>query len=200
MRECRYNLTILVLGPRYPLNMRLGGPLSRSGSYGEEKSLALAGIKQRPSSPSLYRLSYPGCTVIPRVTAVWLTALPAYWDFELPPFPEVSALGSLAAWRDRPIGFQLLVSLSSVCLQTQFALHLIVTDASFTSVMHVFDDCSAVHASISEKENSASTCGHFRVTASVWNLSNFGVCLYFSSATTTTTTNTFLIQFFIFTC
>jgi hypothetical protein len=50
-----------------------------------------------------------------------------YGHFELPPFPEVLRLlrkyGSLAAWRYRPIGFQLLVSLSSVCLQPHlFAL------------------------------------------------------------------------------
>jgi hypothetical protein len=48
-----------------------------------------------------------------------------FGHFELPPFPEVAALGGpLAAWRYRPIDFQLLVSLSSVCLQTRFALHL----------------------------------------------------------------------------
>jgi hypothetical protein len=29
---------------------------------------------------------------------------------------------------------------------------LLVTNASFTSVMHIYDDCSAVHASISEKK------------------------------------------------
>jgi hypothetical protein len=49
---------------------------------------------------------------------------------------------------------------------------LLVTNASFTSVMHVYDDCSAVHALISGGggRSSASTWGHFRVTASVWNL------------------------------
>jgi hypothetical protein len=43
---------------RYPLDRRLGGPRSRSG---EEKNLALSGIKPRRPvrSPQLYRLSYP---------------------------------------------------------------------------------------------------------------------------------------------
>jgi hypothetical protein len=46
---------------RYPLGRRLGGPQSRSGSYGVKKNFfSLPGIEPRPSSPSLYRLSYPG--------------------------------------------------------------------------------------------------------------------------------------------
>jgi hypothetical protein len=36
-----------------------------------------------------------------------------------------------------------------------------VTNASFTLVMHLYDDCSAVLASISEENSSASICGHF---------------------------------------
>jgi hypothetical protein len=40
------------LSPRYPLDRRLAGPQSRSGSYGEEKNLLLLpGIEPRPSSP-----------------------------------------------------------------------------------------------------------------------------------------------------
>jgi hypothetical protein len=31
------------IGPRYPLDMRLGGPQSRSGRYGGNKNLAPAG-------------------------------------------------------------------------------------------------------------------------------------------------------------
>jgi hypothetical protein len=34
----------------YPLNRRLGGPQSRSGSCGEEKNLAMLGIKPGPSN------------------------------------------------------------------------------------------------------------------------------------------------------
>jgi hypothetical protein len=38
----------------------LGGPQSRSGRCGVKKNLlSLSGIEPRPSSPSLYRLSYP---------------------------------------------------------------------------------------------------------------------------------------------
>jgi hypothetical protein len=51
-----------------------------------------------------------------------------YGHFELPPFPEVAALDSelrlFGGRRYRVMGSQLLVSLSSVCLQTRFALHL----------------------------------------------------------------------------
>jgi hypothetical protein len=47
---------------RYPLDRRLGGPQSRSGRYGEEKSCLCQ--ESNPGSParslSLYRLSYPG--------------------------------------------------------------------------------------------------------------------------------------------
>jgi hypothetical protein len=79
--EWRYSSTILYLGTRwrsvvsftarplylhgrsrrYPLDRRLGGPQSRSGRCGIEKTLfPLPGIEARPSSPSLYRLSYLG--------------------------------------------------------------------------------------------------------------------------------------------
>jgi hypothetical protein len=44
--------------PWYALGRRLGGPQSRSGSCGEEKSLALPGIEPGPSSLPLYQLSY----------------------------------------------------------------------------------------------------------------------------------------------
>jgi hypothetical protein len=37
--------------PLYPLDMRLAGPQSRPGHYGEEKILTLSGIEPRPSSP-----------------------------------------------------------------------------------------------------------------------------------------------------
>jgi hypothetical protein len=44
--------------------------------------------------------------------------------------PELQRLlrsyGSLAEWQYHPIDFQLLMSLSSICLQTRFALHLFV--------------------------------------------------------------------------
>jgi hypothetical protein len=40
----------------------MGGSRSRFERFGgEKKLLPLAGIEPRPSSPSLYRLSYPGC-------------------------------------------------------------------------------------------------------------------------------------------
>jgi hypothetical protein len=35
--------------PRYPFNRRLGGPQSRSGLCGEEKSLALPGCEPGPT-------------------------------------------------------------------------------------------------------------------------------------------------------
>jgi hypothetical protein len=86
MREWRYSSTILDLGsrwrwvvssttpplyprrkrPRCPLDRRLGGPQSRSGRCGVEKDLfPLPRIEKRPSSPSLYRLSYPGSSHYP---------------------------------------------------------------------------------------------------------------------------------------
>jgi hypothetical protein len=47
--------------PRYPLNRRLGGIQSRSGRpEGDKNILPKKRIKSRPSSLSLYRLSYPG--------------------------------------------------------------------------------------------------------------------------------------------
>jgi hypothetical protein len=77
MREWRYRSTPFDLGtrrfwvvrfmplplyPRYPLDSRLGGPQSRSGRCGEKKNHWLPGSHPgRPAStPSLYRLSYPG--------------------------------------------------------------------------------------------------------------------------------------------
>jgi hypothetical protein len=48
--------------PRYPLDKRLSGPQSRSACCGVEiNPFPLSGIEPWPSSPSLYRLSYPGC-------------------------------------------------------------------------------------------------------------------------------------------
>jgi hypothetical protein len=41
---------------QYPLNRRLGETQSRSGCYGEEKNLAMPGIKHRPSSLQLITL------------------------------------------------------------------------------------------------------------------------------------------------
>jgi hypothetical protein len=52
------SFTFLPLYPRYPLNRRLGGPHSRSGSCGEEKELAVPGIEPGHYNPSLYRVSY----------------------------------------------------------------------------------------------------------------------------------------------
>jgi hypothetical protein len=52
--------------PSYPVDRRLGGPLSRSGRSGEEKNSQLPpGIEpynfDRPArSPALYRVSYHG--------------------------------------------------------------------------------------------------------------------------------------------
>jgi hypothetical protein len=51
-----------LVGPRYLLDRRLGGPQSRSGRLGEEKVLDPVGTRtptHRSSSQSLYRLSYP---------------------------------------------------------------------------------------------------------------------------------------------
>jgi hypothetical protein len=48
--------TPMEIAPLCTLYMRLGGPQSQSGRYGP-----LPGIESRPSSPSLYRLWYPGC-------------------------------------------------------------------------------------------------------------------------------------------
>jgi hypothetical protein len=69
MEEWRYSYTILDLKPlpiclwekcpRYPLNTKLGVSQSRRGLCGVEKYLlSLTGVEPRPSSPSLYRLSY----------------------------------------------------------------------------------------------------------------------------------------------
>jgi hypothetical protein len=58
--------TPLQLYLQYPLNRRLDGPQSRSGRCGKETNLALPGIEPGPSSPSLYRLSYPGSCSIHR--------------------------------------------------------------------------------------------------------------------------------------
>jgi hypothetical protein len=55
--------TALPLGgsARYPFYRRLDGPRNRSGRCGGEKNLlSLPRIEPRPSSPSLYLLSYPG--------------------------------------------------------------------------------------------------------------------------------------------
>jgi hypothetical protein len=48
--------------PRYPLDRRMGGHQSRSGSCGKKETLALPGNEPPPSSvaQSLYRLPYPG--------------------------------------------------------------------------------------------------------------------------------------------
>jgi hypothetical protein len=47
--------------PRYPLDRRLGGSWSQPGRCGGENNmLSLPGIEPRPSSPSLYRVCYPG--------------------------------------------------------------------------------------------------------------------------------------------
>jgi hypothetical protein len=57
-------------GPRYPFYRRLGGPQSWSGRYGEVNIFYLIGTRTpappgRPaSSQSLYRLSYPGSSII----------------------------------------------------------------------------------------------------------------------------------------
>jgi hypothetical protein len=77
MAEWRYSSTILKLNirwswvvsftphPLYPREIapgnhwRLGGPQSRPACCGEDKILPMLGIELRPSSLSLYRLSYP---------------------------------------------------------------------------------------------------------------------------------------------
>jgi hypothetical protein len=46
--------------PRYPFDRRLGRPQSRFGRCREEKILPLPAVESGQSSPSLYRLSYPG--------------------------------------------------------------------------------------------------------------------------------------------
>jgi hypothetical protein len=76
MGERRYSSSILVLGirwrlvasftplpiytrgksPQYPFDRRLGGPQSRSGQYGENRTQAVQPVAR---SPKLYRLSYP---------------------------------------------------------------------------------------------------------------------------------------------
>jgi hypothetical protein len=43
--------------PRYPLDIRLGGPKSRSGRCGVEGNILL--LPEIARSSSLYRLSYP---------------------------------------------------------------------------------------------------------------------------------------------
>jgi hypothetical protein len=71
------------------------------------------------------------------------------------------------------------ISMHTLFCRIRSTVFLLVTNASFTYM------ATAVHASIREKESSASTCGHFRVTASVWNLRwrNSGVCLYLPGGT-----------------
>jgi hypothetical protein len=55
-RICRFTTEKYIT--QYPLD-RLGGPQSQSGRCGGHKNLSLPGIKPGPSTPSLYRLSYP---------------------------------------------------------------------------------------------------------------------------------------------
>jgi hypothetical protein len=62
--------------PWYPLDRRLGGPQSWSGHCGEEKNLALPGIKPGPSSP----FTIP--TELPRLLFLCASKLhiPDYFD------------------------------------------------------------------------------------------------------------------------
>jgi hypothetical protein len=62
-RPCRF--TSGETAPTYPLNIRLGGPQSRSERCGEEKNLLpLPRIERRPSNPSPYRLICDGTWVV----------------------------------------------------------------------------------------------------------------------------------------
>jgi hypothetical protein len=71
--------------PRYPLDRRLGGPQGRSRRCGEIIQLALPGIEPEPSSPSLYRLSYPD-SPIRHLTFKFETYIfpPFYWMRQSP--------------------------------------------------------------------------------------------------------------------
>jgi hypothetical protein len=69
----RLPLYLLGNSPMYPLDKRLGGPQSRSGRSGKEKSLASCreSNPDRPARrPSLYRLLGEGGKTIPRVIRI----------------------------------------------------------------------------------------------------------------------------------
>jgi hypothetical protein len=55
----------------YPLDRTLGGPQSRSGRYAVEKNISRPEIEPRPSSPSLYRLSYPALKISKLAFILW---------------------------------------------------------------------------------------------------------------------------------
>jgi hypothetical protein len=81
-------------GERAPGTHWLGGPQSRSGRCGVEKILALPGIEPWPSSPSLYRLSYPGSIHVSYINMLitHMLLLPALITTRLDLFVSLSLL------------------------------------------------------------------------------------------------------------
>jgi hypothetical protein len=90
-------------GFRYPLDRRLGGRQSRSGRCGEEKIVVMPGIEPGLSSPSLYRLSYPGSYLLLLLLLllrlrISVTSVPT----SLPPFEWTPYICiSFGVWRRR---------------------------------------------------------------------------------------------------